>query len=379
MAVGTPGEPDWYEILGVDPSAGDAEIGRAFRALARRFHPDAGSEGSGNRFSDVARAYEVLGHPTRRADYDRSRSGLPTGGITIPVRRWAAGTAEGPVVDPSAGAGTLAEDLEVDLQVSLAESVTGTTARIQLPQAAVCGECSGSGRRSGGPCAECGGEGRRRRQSGSISINLVCPACGGSGARPTQPCPACHGRGWREEVRELTVRVPAGVGEGTRLRLRAPSGGAVGFARVRLQEDRWFVREGRDLVLRLPLTVAEAALGTVVTASLPGGPAEIPVPAGTTSGSRIRVPGRGVSGSPPGDLVAAVEVVLPLNPDEAERAALEALRAVSPNPRHDWPAAPAAEGSGRAGHGSEQVTPTTKTEPDHDKSDGRHTDVHDAL
>jgi len=378
VAVGAPGEPDWYEILGVDSSASDAEIGRAFRALARRFHPDAGSEASGHRFSDVARAYEVLGHPNRRADYDRYRSGVPRGGVTIPVRRWA-GTAEGPAVDPSSGPGTWAEDFEVDLSVSLVESVTGTTARVRLPQPAVCGDCAGSGRRSGGPCGECGGDGGRRRQSGSISINLVCATCGGSGARPAQTCGACAGRGWREQHRELTVRVPAGVGEGTRLRLRSPSGGAAGFARVRLQEDRWFAREGRDLVLRLPLTVAEAALGTAVTATLPDGPAAIAVPAGTAPGTRIRVPGRGVPGRPPGDLVAAVEVVLPLHPDDAERAALEALRAVSPNPRHDWPAAPVGgHYSGQAGGGSGPATQSTTTEPDQD-TDGRYADVHDAI
>ncbi|MHB1923704.1 MAG: DnaJ C-terminal domain-containing protein [Acidimicrobiales bacterium] len=174
---------------------------------------------------------------------------------------------------------------------------------------------------------------------------MVCPACEGSGARPSRVCQACSGRGWWEEARELTVRVPAGVGEGTRLRLRWPSGGAAGFARIRLKEDRWFAREGRDLVLRLPLTVAEAALGARVSAALPDGPVDIVVPAGTPSGTRIRIHGRGVPGAPPGDLVAVAEVVLPLDPGDAERSALEVLAAVSPNPRHHWPAASPGAGS----------------------------------
>lgn len=363
-------EPDWYEVLGVDPGVSDAEIGRAFRGLVRQVHPDAGLEASPGRFGEVARAYEVLRDPGRRADYDRARSGIPGGGIRIPVRRWATGASGASGVDPSPSEDPAAALPAVDVWVSVADSVTGTTVKVQLPKAVVCGECSGSERRSGGTCAACGGEGHHRRKSGSITINRICPECGGSGARPTQPCRACDGKGWKREARELSVRVPPGVADGTKLRLRTSSGQAAGFARVRLQADRWFAREGPDLVLRLPVSMAEAALGTVVAASLPDGPAEVKVPPGTRSGQRLRLAGRGVAGSPPGDLVVAVEVVIPEAPSDAERAALEALAAASLDPRPGWPARPDASASG--GRGPEHKT----RQPDNERSNVH---VHDAL
>ena len=329
--------PDWYGILGVDPSASDAEIGRAFRSLARRFHPDVGPDPSEGNFSDVAAAWEVLGNPSRRADYDRTRSGMPAGGIRIPVRRWAAEPNGSASVDASQP--TRPEPEDVDVTVSLAESITGTVSDLRLAVGTVCAPCSGTGRTSGGACATCGGEGRHRRQSGSITINRMCLDCAGTGARPSRQCTVCGGRGWREQARELRVRVPAGVADGTRLRLRSASGEPTGFARVRVAPDPWFSREGRDLVLRVPVGVAEAALGTVLAAQLPDGPAEITVPAGARSGTRVRIPGRGVPGPERGDLVADIEVVLPQDPTEDERAALHGLAAVERNRRGDWPAA----------------------------------------
>lgn len=332
-----PAPPDWYVILGVDPSASDAEIGRAFRALARRFHPDVGPDPSDTAFSEVARAWEVLGDPSRRADYDRTRSGAPTGGIRIPVRRWAADPNGSASVDASQPPGPQPEEVEVS--VSLAESITGTVADLRLPAASVCAACSGTGRVSGGACASCGGAGRHRRQSGSITINRVCPDCAGTGARPPRRCADCDGRGWSEKARQLSVRVPAGVADGTKLRLRAASGGPAGYARVRVAPDPWFAREGRDLVLRVPVGVAEAALGTELSAELPDGPATISVPPGSRSGTRLRVSGRGVPGPERGDLVAVVDVVVPPDPSEAERAALESLARVERSPRDTWPAA----------------------------------------
>ncbi|MHB1446386.1 MAG: DnaJ C-terminal domain-containing protein [Acidimicrobiales bacterium] len=240
-------------------------------------------------------AYEVLGHPGRRADFDRSRSETGSEGIRIPVRRWAASPTKAPGVDDSP-AGEAADDVE--LSISVAESVT--TAKVRIPAALTCTGCAGSARRSGGACGACGGARRHSRQSGSVTINRVCPECSGSGAQRPRPCPDCAGRGWRSEDKELTVRVPAGVAEGTRLRLRWPTGEAAGFARVRMRPDPWLSRDGRDLVLRLPVSLAEAALGTVVVASLPDGLTDITVSAGTPRGQRLRVRGRGVAGSPPG-------------------------------------------------------------------------------
>lgn len=330
-------ELDWYSILGVDPAASDAEIGRAFRSLARRYHPDVGPNPSDVRFSDVARAWEILGDPSSRANYDRRRRGDPAGGVQIPVRRWATSPRQPPVVDP-----TIDDDGEhpdIEVSVSFIEALGGSVAKVSLPRSAACAECAGTGRRSSGACRQCGGRGRLQRQSGSIAINHICSACEGSGALPPQPCGACRGLGWQEQHRELTIKVPAGVSDGTRLRMRWPSSGQpAGYARVRVRPDEWFSRDGADIVLRLPLGVSEAALGCTIAASLPDGPVDIVVQPGTQPGDRIRVAGRGVPGRPGGCLVAVVEVAIPRHPRPEAIAALEALGAASPDPRKDWPA-----------------------------------------
>lgn len=331
-------ESDWYAVLGIDPKASDAEIGRAFRSLARRYHPDVGGEPSSGRFSDVAQAWEVLGQPSSRADYDRRRRG--SGGVSIPVRRWATRAGEAPKVDSTTIDDDGREEAETEVSISFVESITGTLAKVSLPRASICEDCSGSGHRSPGPCAACGGAGRHQRQSGSISITHVCSACGGTGALPRRACETCEGRGWQHRSRELSVRVPPGVGEGTKLRLRSPTTGApAGIARVVIRPNAWFSREGRDLVLRLPVSVPEAVLGCHLTAALPDGPVEIAVPPGTRHGERLKVEGRGVPGSERGDLQLVVEVVMPDPADAEQRAAVEALAAVTRDPRARWPAA----------------------------------------
>lgn len=335
-------ELDWYSILGVDPSASDADIGRAFRSLARRHHPDVGPHPSDALFSDVARAWEVLGDPARRADYDRRRNSAPAG-MQIPVRRWATGRREPPAVDPNLDDPEGEEHRDIEVPVSFMEALGGTITKVSLPRATTCAECAGSGQRSSARCPRCSGRGRVQRQSGSIVINHICKVCDGTGALPPQACRACGGRGWQQHHRALSVKIPAGVSDGTRLRMRWPtSGRPAGYARVRIRPDEWFSRDGADVVLRLPLRVSEAALGCSIPASLPDGPVQITVPPGTQPGDRIRVPGRGLPGRRDGSLIVVADVVIPRQPQPQEVAALVALAAASPDPRRDWPAAMAA-------------------------------------
>lgn len=330
------GELDWYEILGVDPSVSDAELGRAFRALARRYHPDRGPDASHSRFSDVARAWEVLGDPASRADYDRRRVTPAGRGIGIPVRRWAASSRQPPKVDGyTTAAGRLPDDIEI--AVSFADALNGALVKVALPAPAACEACEGRGLYTQGTCPTCAGQGRHERPSGSITITYVCSDCHGRGTLPPETCRACSGNGWRRSSRELTVRVPAGVADGTRLRIKAPaSGETAGYARVRILPDPSMRREGSDLVLRLPVTVPEAVLGCRVAAFLPIGPVDFEVPAGVRTGTRLRLPGRGVTAWA-GELVAEVEVVLPQDPSDEQRAALDTLAATSPNPRARLP------------------------------------------
>jgi molecular chaperone DnaJ len=350
VAMGSSPESDWYGILGISPAASRAEIGRAFRVLARRYHPDVGSDPSDPLFAHVARAYEVLGHPSSRAVYDDRRRGFPPGGMRMPVRRWAAGASQSPAVDASPTDEDSDQPTDLDLSISFIESITGTVARVDVPRTAICTVCCGTGSYSPGRCPTCGGKGRRQRQSGSITITHICTDCDGFGRLRPQACTDCAGRGWRQITREVTLRIPPGVTDSTKLRLRSPADGhPAGFARVRILPDPWFSRQGRDIVLRLPLNVSEAVLGTTIAASMPDGKLEIEVPPGTGPGDTLRIPGRGAPGTERGDLVLTVEVVLPEDPTASERAAWEALARVSGHPRSGWPGAITADAAADEG------------------------------
>lgn len=324
--------PDLYAVLGVDPTATDAEIGRAFRRLARHHHPDSASAGDASalRFGDVARAYEVLGDPTRRADYDRARHARPA--THIPVHHHdPVPTARRPV-----GA-NLPAPTSVEITLDLEEAALGTTATVTIPQRATCGHCKGTGTTAGAECADCDGRGATRRRSTQVTITRVCDACGGTGRRLPGPCPPCGGSGRSRRNRSLTVRVPPGVTDGTRLRIGAPdAGGPTPTAVVRVRPHRWFGLDGRNLVLALPLSLAEAALGTTVRAPTLAGSVEVRVPPGTTPGRRLRVRGHGLPGDPPGDLVLVAEVTVPAELSDAQRLALEAYQVATPAPPRPW-------------------------------------------
>lgn len=316
---------DLYSILGVSPDTPDAEIGRAFRRLARRYHPDSTS-GQEQRFRDVKQAYETLGDPRRRADYDALRGGGPGQGVRIPVNRDSPRREAPPA--PS----------EVDLPLSFADAVLGATVRVEVPAAAECPGCVATGEAPAARCQRCGGDGRTVHMTGQFTLKRICDDCSGTGLRPAGQCAQCAGRGWLVGARSVAVRIPAGIADGARLRLPpGPAGGTEVFARVAVRPHRWFVRRHADLVIDVPLSVAEAMLGTrLQVPTIEGGRAWLDVPPASSPGTEIRLGGRGVPGTPPGDLVAAVRVVFPDTIAGDLEAALGVLAAACPPPRREW-------------------------------------------
>lgn len=328
-----------YDTLGVDTDASEAEITRAYRRLAREHHPDTSEGRGGEAFSELTDAYDVLRDPERRRAYDDARHGraraasAAASGVRIPIRH---GTAATP---PRAGRprepSRAAPAREVELRLSFDQAALGTTAVLSVEADRPCDACGGSG--VSGPrdavCAACQGTGASARRSGGIAIRTECAACGGSGREPPQPCVVCAGSRIQRRSSDVSVRVPPGVDSGARLRIPVPGGGEI-VGVVRVAAHPYFTRDGPNLHLRLPITLAEAALGAVVTVPTLDSAVAIRIPAGTPHGRTLRVRGRGVPlGDGQGDLLVTVEVAIPSELNEAQRGALEAFAEATESPR----------------------------------------------
>jgi len=347
-------EKDYYRILGVPETASAKEIKSAYRKLSRKYHPDAnpGDAAAEERFKEISAAYEVIGDPERRKEYDEVRrlgpaaagfSGGPGGFAFTDVDDL--GDLLGGLFGRGAGRRTRGrgphrgQDLEAELHLTFEEAVSGVTTTVHLTSEAACRTCHGSGARPGTsprPCPRCGGQGVVSENQGLFAFSSPCPACGGQGVTIDDPCPTCRGSGTERRPREVKVRIPAGVDDGQRIRLKGRGGpgrhgGPPGdlYVVVRVSPHRLFGRKGRDLTLTVPITFPEAALGADVTVpTLSGPPVTLRIPPGTRSGRTFRVKGRGVA-TPKGtgDLLVTVEVVVPTKLSSAERKALEAFQA----------------------------------------------------
>ena len=348
---------DYYEILGVDRGASDEEIKRAFRRAAQRHHPDVdASTGAEQRFKELNEAYRVLSDRQRRAAYDMfghagvdgaSAAGEPFGGGFGPF---------GDIFDAFFGGSpaggrrrqrvVAGADLRYELNITLAEAVTGVTREIRFPTLVQCPTCEGSGAEPGSEperCPECNGTGERRRVSQTILGQMVnitaCPRCNGEGRIVSAPCHACKGDGRLREDRRLQVAVPAGIESGQRIALEGqgeagPRGGPSGdlYVVVSVREDPDLVRRGSELYAEIPVTFAQAALGAKVSIHTVDGPEEVEVPAGTQSGQEIRLRGRGMPrlrGTGRGDLHVLVTVVVPAKLTRRERELLQQLGEIS--------------------------------------------------
>lgn len=353
-------EKNYYEVLGVSEKASAKEISKAYRKLARELHPDAnpGDAAAEERFKEVSSAYDVLGDEEKRKAYDEVRRlgpmaggfggmGSDGGGFNIGFDQMGdLGDVLGGMFgrgrrgrrESAAAGGQRGDDLEADLHMDFTDAVHGLTTVIHLTSDAVCTSCSGSGAEPGSNprrCPNCGGAGVLDDNQGLFSFSRPCVTCGGRGAVIDDPCGKCHGTGIERRPREIKVRIPAGVQDKQRIRLKGRggpgrNGGPPGdlFVKVHVAEHPMFGRKGNDLTLVAPVTFAEAALGADVRVpTLDGGPVTIRIPAGTRSGRTFRVKGRGTGDK--GDLLVVVDVVVPEQLSDEERAAVEALAAAT--------------------------------------------------
>ena len=364
-------EKDYYKVLGVAENASDSAITKAYRKLAKKLHPDAnpGNASAENKFKEAASAYDVLSDAEKRAAYDEVRR---LGPMAAGFNRGGPGT-EG-TFDPrsfnfdlgdsgQAGrAGDLGDllgglfnrqgtrhgarrgdDLNADLRLGFSEAVSGTTTVVPVMGDGPCRTCDGRGTKPGTqptPCDTCGGRGMVNENQGLFSFSRPCVSCQGRGGIIEDPCPTCAGRGLQTRRREVKARIPAGVTNGQRIKLKgrgAPgvNGGVPGdlYVRVHVSPHPLFERDGKNLTLTVPVTFAEAALGANIRVpTLNGTPVTIRIPPGTASGKRMRIPANDdTSGA---DQIVVIEVVVPQNPSDEQRAAIEALSEVSnENPR----------------------------------------------
>jgi molecular chaperone DnaJ len=349
---------DFYETLGVARGCDDKELKAAFRKLAMQFHPDRnpGDEACEHKFKEINQAYEILKDPQKRAAYDRfGHAAFENGGMG---RGAANGFAAGGFADifedifgemmggrqrRSSGGRERGADLRYNMEISLEEAYAGKTAQIHVPTSVQCSECSGSGAKPGTQpttCPLCSGSGRVRAAQGFFSIERTCPQCQGRGQTIKDPCPKCAGNGRVTEERSLSVNIPAGIEDGTRIRLAGegeaglrggPSGDLYIFLSVKPHE--FFQRDGADLYCRVPISMTTAALGgSFEVATLDATQTRVKVPEGTEHDRQFRLKGKGMPvlrQSQMGDLYIQVAVETPQNLSRRQRELLEEFEQLS--------------------------------------------------
>jgi molecular chaperone DnaJ len=350
---------DYYELLGVPRTASAEDLKKAFRTLAKKYHPDAnpGDKGAEEKFKEINEAYEVLSDPQKKAVFDQfghagmGGEGFGGGGGFRPQDFRGTGDFEdifGDVFNNFFGGAAgrqrhqvqEGDDLRYDLTLTFEQAAFGATQEIKVRKLATCDPCHGSGAKAGSGrvvCSVCKGSGQVRVSQGFFTIARTCNRCNGQGEMPGSPCPTCRGQGRVEKDRVISVKVPAGVDEGSRLRLKGegeaglnggPSGDLYVFLHVEAHD--FFRREGSDLRCEVPVSFIQAALGIELEVPTLEGPVRMKVPPGTQSGKVFRLRGKGLKdpqseGS--GDLLVTVTVETPSDLNAKQRKALEELEA----------------------------------------------------
>jgi molecular chaperone DnaJ len=356
---------DYYEVLGVDRRASDADLKSAYRKLALKYHPDRnpGDKTAEEKFKEAAEAYGVLADADKRAAYDRfGHAGV----------RGASGGSPG--FDPSVfnefgdfadilgnmfgfdmfgggrrrGGPQRGADLRYDLEITFEEAARGAETSIQIPRHETCETCHGSGAAPGTSpvtCAQCRGQGQVRFQQGFFTVARTCPTCNGSGKTVAKPCPACRGAGRQAKERKITVKVPAGISSGQQLRLQGEgeagaAGGPAGhlYVVVHVQEHEFYRRDGVNLFCEIPVNFTTLTLGGEIVVPTLDGPETVKVPEGTQTGTTFRIRHKGlpeIGSRSKGDLYATVQVQTPKKLTKEQRHLVEQLAQVLPSEKFE--------------------------------------------
>ena len=363
---------DFYQTLGVPRGASHDEIRKAFRKLARKYHPDtnSGDKGAEEKFKEANEAYETLSDPDKRKQYDEM---LRLGAFdprTGPARARAAFRASTRACSSRAarrfqmgdfgdilanlfggagqqgrrgggrGAAQRGADLQADVTISFDDSLSGASVRVPVESNGPCPTCHGSGAAPGTSpeiCPECHGRGVMAQNQGPFAISVPCPRCHGNGTVIDSPCPTCHGGGVTRQTRRYAVKIPAGAKEGTKIRLKGKGeagagGGPPGdlYVVVHVEDSGLFERRGDDLMIEVPVTMAEAMLGATVRVPTPGGgKVSLKVPAGSSDGRTLRLRGKGaprLKGGGNGDLLARLRLIVPTKLTKEQKQACRGAR-----------------------------------------------------
>ena len=361
--------PDYYKTLGVAKNASADEVKKAYRKLARQYHPDRnpGNKQAEERFKEISQAYDVLGDPDKRKQYDRGTGPFAAGGAGFggfDPGSFAGGFGDilsdlfgrgGPAGGPAGGArGTrgrpraqAGRDLETEVRISFDQAVEGAQVPLSVPTSAPCSTCSGTGAKPGTTpkiCPQCQGRGVEVEGQGLFSISQPCSRCGGSGTVIEDPCPTCNGTGARRTVKRYRVSIPAGVRNGSRIRLAGkgepgPHGGPPGdlYVVTRVSESPVFKRRGDNVEVEVPLTIPEAIRGATIEVPTLRGTKKLRVPGGTKHGTVQRLRGEGppkLNGNGRGDVHYRFLIDVPASLSKEQKAAVDELsKVMNGNPR----------------------------------------------
>ena len=364
------GQRDYYEVLGVGKSASQQQIKSAYRKLAVKLHPDKnpGDKNAEEAFKEAAEAYSVLGDADKRAVYDQyGRAGLKGGPqVNQDIFREFSDIFGGGIFEDLFGFGDIfgggrqrssvrrGADFRYDLEIAFEEAVKGTDTRIRIPSAQSCSDCDGSGAAAGtvkSSCSTCDGRGHLRYQQGFLVVSRACGRCHGTGQVIPSPCPECSGSGQVSRERELSIKIPAGVDTGSRLRLTGEGEAGVGggppgdlYVFLQVEDHPFFGRREDDIFCEVPISFTQAALGDEIEVPTIDGKERITVPEGTQTGTIFKLKGKGVSrlrGTGRGYQLVAVSVVTPTALDGEQRKLLTQFGELTP------PVSPTLEGDAK--------------------------------